>query len=542
MVLLVLTAFAVGVVTSLTPCILPVLPIILVGGGTSETKRRPYAIVAGIVTTFTVFTLAGTWIFRQLGLSPVWQTRVGVGLLLLLAVTLVVPAVGRWFERPFLFLTRRRGGDLGGGFLLGASLGLVFVPCATVVLATVTANAARERVGFSTVIVALAYALGTAVPMILIAHGGRALAGRFRAHALQLRVAMGVVMALAAVAIYQGWETSLQTKVPGVANSVIDWFEGHQKNDLASLAGRRASAAELPGLADYGRAPRFSGIEQWLNTRGGKPPNLRHKVVLVDFWTYSCINCLRTLPHLKAWDAAYRKAGLVIVGVHTPEFAFEHVPSNVHDAVKRFGIRYPVAIDNGYKTWDAYSNNYWPAEYLIDRNGHVRHHHFGEGEYGTTEQLIRELLAERSLPKATPVADTTPNESLTPESYLGYGRLDPYRYAGGRLVKDGRRLYQLPSTLPQDAFAYGGVWRVEAERATAGAGARLRLHFGARNVFLVLSGHGRLHEFLDGKPQRTIQVGGLSRLYTLLRLPSFRSGLLELNFTPGISAYAFTFG
>src|SRR6266487_4118739 len=404
MVLLVLTAFAVGVVTSLTPCILPVLPIILVGGGTSETKRRPYAIVAGIVTTFTVFTLAGTWIFRQLGLSPVWQTRVGVGLLLLLAVTLVVPAVGRWFERPFLFLTRRRGGDLGGGFLLGASLGLLFVPCATVVLATVTANAARERVGFSTVLVALA-----------------------------------------AVAIYQGWETSLQTKVPGVANSVIDWFEGHQKNDLASLAGRRAPSTELPGLADYGRAPGFRGIEHWLNTRGGKPPSLRNKVVLVDFWTYSCINCLRTLPHLKAWDAAYRKAGLVIVGVHTPEFAFEHVPSNVRDAVKRFGIRYPVGIDNGYKTWDAYSNNYWPAEYLIDRNGHVRHHHFGEGEYGTTEQLIRGLLAERSLPKTTPVADTTPNESLTPESYLGYGRLDPYRYAGGRLVKDGRRLYQLPS-------------------------------------------------------------------------------------------------
>jgi len=526
----------------LTPCILPVLPIILVGGGTSETKRRPYAIVAGIVTAFTVFTLAGTWIFRQLGLSPVWQTRVGVGLLLLLAVTLVVPAVGRWFERPFLFLTRRRGGDLGGGFLLGASLGLVFVPCATVVLATVTANAARERVGFSTVLVALAYALGTAVPMILIAHGGRALAGRFRAHALQLRVAMGVVMALAAVAIYQGWETSLQTKVPGVANSVIDWFEGHQKNDLASLAGRRAPSTELPGLADYGRAPGFRGIEHWLNTRGGKPPSLRNKVVLVDFWTYSCINCLRTLPHLKAWDAAYRKAGLVIVGVHTPEFAFEHVPSNVRDAVKRFGIRYPVGIDNGYKTWDAYSNNYWPAEYLIDRNGHVRHHHFGEGEYGTTEQLIRGLLAERSLPKTTPVADTTPNESLTPESYLGYGRLDPYRYAGGRLVKDGRRLYQLPSALPQDAFAYGGVWRVEAERATAGAGARLRLHFDARNVFLVLSGHGRLHVFLDGKRQRTIQVGGLSRLYTLLRLPSLRSGLLELRFTPGISAYAFTFG
>jgi thiol-disulfide isomerase/thioredoxin len=408
----------------------------------------------------------------------------------------------------------------------------------------VTANAGKENVGGYTVFIALAFALGAAVPMLAIAHGGRAFAARFREFAQPLRIAMGVLMAVAAVAIYENWGQSFQTKVPGYAQGVINWFEGssYAKREFARLQGHKAPKPELPGLTDYGRAPGFRGIEQWLNTRGGKQPSLRNKVVLVDFWTYSCINCLRTLPHLKAWDAAYRKAGLVIVGVHTPEFAFEHVPSNVRDAVKRFGIRYPVAIDNGYKTWDAYSNNYWPAEYLIDRSGHVRHHHFGEGEYGSTEQLIRELLAERSLPKATPVADTTPNESLTPESYLGYARLDPYRYAGGRLVKDGQRLYQLPSTLPQDAFAYGGVWRVEAERATAGAGARLRLQFGARNVFLVLSGHGRLQVLLDGKRQRTIQVGGLSRLYTLLRLPSFRSGLLELRFTPGISAYAFTFG
>jgi hypothetical protein len=183
-----------------------------------------------------------------------------------------------------------------------------------------------------------------------------------------------------------------------------------------------------------------------------------------------------------------------------------------------------------------------PAEYLIDRSGHVRHHHFGEGEYGTTEELIRSLLAERSLPKMSSVPDTTPTEALTPESYVGYARLDPYRYDGGRIVKDAGRLYQLPRSLPQDALAFGGVWRVEAERAIAGKGARLRLHFGARNVFLVLSGHGRLEVRLDGKHQKTIRVGGLSRLYTLLRLPSLRSGQLELRFTPGISAYAFTFG
>jgi cytochrome c biogenesis protein CcdA/thiol-disulfide isomerase/thioredoxin len=533
-------AFAVGVITALTPCVFPVLPIILTGGGSSESRRRPYAIVAGIVTTFTLFTLVGAWIFDQLGLSPVWQTRIGVGLLLLLALTLIVPIVGRWFERPFLFLTRRRAGDLGGGFLLGASLGLVFVPCATVTLANVSTVYGRGKLDASWVLVAIAFAAGTALPMLLIAHGGRALTARFRANAQLLRVAMGVVMAFAAVAIYENWGTSLQTDVPNVAQSAINWLEN--KAYATHEASRPEHGTALSGLADYGRAPKFAGIQQWLNTRGGKQPNLRNKVVLVDFWTYSCINCLRTLPHLKAWDAAYRKAGLAIVGVHTPEFAFEHVPSNVRDAVRRFGIRYPVAIDNGYKTWDAYSNQYWPAEYLIDRNGHVRHHHFGEGEYGQTEQLIRGLLAERSLPQMASVADTTPQGVQTPETYLGYARLDPYRYAGGRIVKDAGRLYRLPSSLPQGALAYGGVWRVEAERAIAGQGASLRLHFAGKNVYLVLSGHGRLDVLLDGKKARTIHVGGLSRLYTLLSLRSERSGLLTLRFTPGISAYAFTFG
>jgi thiol-disulfide isomerase/thioredoxin len=408
----------------------------------------------------------------------------------------------------------------------------------------VSANAGRHHVGVDTVFVALAYALGAAAPMLLLAHGGRRLALQFRAHAQPLRVAMGLVMAVAAIAIYEGWETSLQKSVPAWASTFQSWVEGngYAKRQLASLQSRKQVAAELPALADYGRAPKFEGIQQWLNTPGGRAPSLRGKVVLVDFWTYSCINCLRTLPHVKAWDAAYRKDGLEIVGVHTPEFAFEHVPSNVRDAVHRFGIRYPVAIDNDYKTWDAFSNQYWPAEYLIDRRGHVRHHHFGEGEYGQTEALIRSLLAERRLPPMSHVADTTPNEALTPESYVGYARLDPYRYTGGRIVKDASRLYHLPSPLPQDALGFGGVWRVEAERAIAGRGARLDLRFDAQNVFLVLSGRGRLDVRVDGKSERTIRVGGLSRLYTLLRLPAARSGLLDLRFTPGISAYAFTFG
>src|SRR5262249_50475967 len=205
---------------------------------------------------------------------------------------------------------------------------------------------------------------------------------------------------------------------------------------VASAAVAAALRSKLP---DYGPAPDFVGISKWLNTPDGRTltlADLRGKVVLIDFWTYSCINCLRTLPHLKALDAAYRRQGLRLVGVHTPEFAFEHVPSNVERATHELGVRYPVALDNGYKTWDAWSNQYWPAEYLIDARGHVRHYHFGEGEYGHTEQLIRDLLGTRGF-RARAVADTTPTEAATPESYLGYERLD--RYARSSVPEDPPR-------------------------------------------------------------------------------------------------------
>ena len=189
------------------------------------------------------------------------------------------------------------------------------------------------------------------------------------------------------------------------------------------------SAAAAGGLPDYGPAPDFAGIAGWVNSAPLTMKELRGKVVLIDFWTYSCINCLRTLPHVEAWDRMYRKDGLVIVGVHTPEFAFEHVPSNVRSAVKRLGVRYPVALDNEYGTWNAYGNQYWPAEYLIDRKGHVRYAHFGEGEYDVTEESIRSLLGEKlGAPASARLRDLTPTGTLTPESYLGSERLA--RYAG----------------------------------------------------------------------------------------------------------------
>jgi thiol-disulfide isomerase/thioredoxin len=259
--------------------------------------------------------------------------------------------------------------------------------------------------------------------------------------------------------------------------------------------------------------------------------------VLIDFWTYSCVNCLRTLPHLKAWDARYRKDGLVIVGVHTPEFAFEHVPSNVEAAVKRLGVRYPVALDNDYATWKAYGNQYWPAEYLIDRQGRLRHVHFGEGEYGGTESTIRELLGEPG-PRAARVADSTPQDLTTPESYLGYERLD--RYAGSRIRKDEPARYAFPRALPQNDLAYAGTWTVGPQRIVAGPDARLRLHFVAKKVFLVLGGHGRVDVLVNGRARRTVEVTA-DRLYTL-RDAGYADATMELRFTPGVSAYAFTFG
>ena len=552
MLILVPIAFAAGIITAFTPCILPVLPIVLAGGAGGGTKRRPYAIAAGLITTFTAFLLAGAWLWGLIGISAKHQIQIGAALLLVLALTLTVPKVGELVERPFRFATRRRAGDLGGGFFLGASLGLVFIPCGGPVLATLTANAATNRVGGWIVAIAIAYAAGAAVPLLAIARGSRGLAARFRQHAQTVRIAGGVLMAAAAVVIYQGWAESLQTKVPGYAQWVQDAIEGSSaaKNRLDRLGGKSKavfiSRGQLVGnvpLKDYGAAPDVQDVSAWVNTRPLSLPELRGKVVLVDFWTYSCINCLRTLPYLKAWDSRYRSKGLVILGVHTPEFAFERDLGNVRAAVKRLGVRYPVALDNSYGTWKAYSNNYWPADYLVDQAGRVRDVHFGEGDYAQTERNIRLLLeaADKSgrLPEAGRDTDRTPLEIRTPESYLGYLRIG--NYTGSPLRTDRSAAYRFPASLTQDSYAYAGTWKVEGERIVAGDSARLRLHFGARTVHLVLTGRGFVTVKLNGKPQPTVRVNG-DRLYTLVTQKSAGDGVLDLSFTRGLAAYAFTFG
>ena len=545
-ILLIPIALGAGVVTAISPCVFPVLPI-LFAGGVGGSRRKPYAIIAGLVTSFATFTLVATWLLDRLGLPQDFLRNLSIGLLFLLAAVLIFPQFGVLVERPLARLSRRSpGSDLGGGFVLGASLGLVFVPCGGPVIGAISANAARLHFGWETIVITVAYALGAAIPMLGVAVFGQRVTGRIRGHALQLRRAFGVVIALAALAILFNSDQKLQTWFPNYTHALQGIERSKTAGDeLAKVQGRgkpRFTAQPTAAAADlqnYGKAPDFAGISAWLNTKPLTLSSLHGKVVLVDFWTYSCINCLRTLPHLEAWDARYRKDGLVIVGVHTPEFAFEHVVSNVRDAVHRLGVHYPVAIDDDYGTWNAYQNNAWPAEYLIDRNGDVREIRAGEGDYDGTEQHIRALLGLVGAQLAS-VKDRTPTHLTTPESYLGWERLD--RYAGSTIVPDRADGYRFPAALPLNDLAYSGIWKVERQRIDAVHAARLRLHFVAQNVYLVLGGTGRVKVLVDGKTVRTVPISGIGRLYTLLHYPQEREGQLELRFTPGISAYAFTFG
>ena len=542
-----------GVITAVSPCILPVLPIVLTAGAGDGGIRRPLMIIGGLVASFTVFTLTAASILAALGLPQDFLRNVAIAMLFVLAGSLLSKRFAFALERPFVFMTRRRGGHPAGGFVLGLSLGLVFVPCAGPVLATITVLAAKSQLSVETVVLTLAYGVGFGVPMLLIALGGKQVAQRLRATGPGFRRVSGVVLALSAVGILFNLPQTLQTRLGGYSSALQAHVEDTKlaRRHLAQLRGGGnafAASATVRGssLPVLGRAPEFKGIDSWLNTPGGRPltlSQLRGKVVLVDFWTYSCINCIRTLPHLRSWYAAYHRAGLEIVGVHTPEFAFEHVRGNVKQATHDLHVSWPVALDNGYKTWDAYSNQYWPAEYLVDRVGRVRRTHFGEGEYGDTEKAIRTLLAANgaSVPGARHVADATPTALVTPETYVGYARLDASRYRGSRLRPRRSASYRFASKLQRDELSLGGSWRVGDQRAVAAAGARLRLRFHAHDVYLVLGGKGRVRVDLGGHTARTVRVSG-ERLYTLVSSRSLRDGLLELRFDPGVNAYAFTFG
>jgi cytochrome c biogenesis protein CcdA/thiol-disulfide isomerase/thioredoxin len=539
MALAVVLAFAAGLVTAVSPCVLPVLPIVL-AGGVGENRRRPFAIIAGLAVSFFVSILFATWFLDKLGLPEDLLRTISIALLFLIAVILIVPRVGEWIEQPLSRLSRRPSGDLGGGFVLGCALGFVFVPCAGVALAYVTTSAASSDFGLKTFLVAIAYIVGFSAVLLAIALGGQAVGHRFRAGMERFRIAFGVIVGAVALALVFHLDDQLaKLNWPGsdLLGKGADQF---QRGQNVVKDNKTPVATADPELPDYGRAPDFVGIDRWLNSRPLTISELKGKVVLVDFWTYSCINCLRTLPHVEAWDRLYRKDGLVIVGVHTPEFAFEHVPSNVQAAVKRLGVHYPVALDNDYGTWNAYGNQYWPAKYLIDRNGHVRYAHFGEGNYDITEENIRSLLGEKpASPAADRLHDLTPSGPITPESYLGFERID--RFTGSKIYPDKEATYAFPAALGRDDFAYAGRWTVHAQRIVAGKHARLKLRYYARKVFLVLGGLGTVQVLVDGRPHGIVHVDS-DRLYTLVERESIDDAVLELRFSPGVSAYAFTFG
>jgi cytochrome c biogenesis protein CcdA/thiol-disulfide isomerase/thioredoxin len=566
---LIFVALAAGLIAGISPCIVPVLPIIFVAGAANRDVaesgkgnwRRSVAIVLGLAVSFSIQILAGFEILSLLHLPQDFLLWFGAGILALVGLGFLIPQLENLIERPFARITGRQPSSSSGGLVIGLMLGLVFTPCAGPVLAAVIAIGARHTVNLMSVFVTLAFAIGAIIPLLFIALAGGRLVARVKAvreHAPLLRRIGGVVMILMAVGIGTSAFNFL-TAVPGYTNALQNRFENtsSDRKALNDLPGGKAATGKLvncpaasPGLVSCGQAPNFTDITSWLNTPHNEPltmSSLRGKVVIVDFWTYSCINCQRTLPHVEAWYKRYAPYGLEIVGVHTPEFAFEHVVSNVKAQSKSLGVKYPIAIDDDYGTWTAYHNNYWPAEYLIDASGVVRHVDYGEGNYSLTEKLIRTLLLEANpgikLPPPTSVPNLTPTEETNPESYVGYNYGLTYFDSTTAPPSNVATEYHFPKSLSFGTFAFSGVWDEHAEEATTGRDAKLELSYLAKNVYLVMGGTGRVTVSAgDGTPARTIHVRGVPTLYRLLHFDSSSSGTMVLTLSRGVQAYDFTFG
>jgi thiol-disulfide isomerase/thioredoxin len=412
-----------------------------------------------------------------------------------------------------------------------------------VLAAVISVSAASGR----TVVIGLAYALGSSLVLLVLALAGRRLTVRLRGPALS-RV-LGGVMVLTAVALaFQldiRFQTAIADHLPAAVVNPTNSLETSAavSERLAKLRPESPYAAKGGAdLEDLGQAPEFTGNDRWFNSEPLTLAGLKGRVVLVDFWTYTCINCIRTLPHLVAWDKAYRDAGLTIVGVHSPEFSFEKKASNVARALKQNGIEYPVAQDNELATWNAWGNQYWPAKYLIDAKGRVRYTHFGEGEYDKTEAAIRALLVEAGAKvggESKADREYDPSAEATPETYLGAERAE--RFLPG-IQQPGVATYTpYDGQLPESHFTLGGRWKVAAESATAGPGATLRGNVTGKDVYLVLSGPGTVDVTVDGKHEKTVRVT-TQRLYHLLSRPVAAARDLQLRFSPGVAGYAFTFG
>jgi len=564
MVLLLFFALVVGAGTAVSPCVLPVLPAMLSASG-SGGRRRPLGIVLGLTTTFTITIVGIAKVVGGVGLGVDPLRDVAIVVLIVFGIALMVPQIGHFLERPLAVFSRlgprTRGDGFASGLVVGAALGFVYTPCAGPILAAViSVSAASGRA----VAVGLAYALGTGLMLLALALGGRRILDRLRrsGRALAIQRALGAVLVITAVVLATMLDVNLDEwiaqHIPNVnitafvdnSNAVSKRLSDVRKPKFVPIAQSAAlPGVTTPALPDYGTAPNFVGTERWFNTPAGRPLTigaLRGRVVLIDFWTYTCINCIRTLPYLEAWDARYRSKGLTIVGVESPEFPFERDAGNVLDAIHQFGIHYPVVQDNNLDTWAIWGNDAWPADYLVDATGQVRYVAIGEGDYTATEAAIRALLARAGAKGlgagAKPHGVITPSGLTTPETYLGTARAQGWVLS----PKSGPYSYTSPTLpLPVNQFGYGGTWKIGGQQALALSHATIDAEVQAQHVYIVLSppahGAGSVAVSIDGRPTQTLHVTQ-QRLYTVASFPSDSRHAIELRFAPGTSGYSFTFG
>lgn len=562
MIVLLIFAFLAGVVTILSPCILPLLPIILSSTAEND-KRRPLGIVIGFIASFTFFTLFLTSIVRFFGVPADSLRVVSILILITFGASLLIPALEEKLELLFTRFARftpsgTSNHGLIGGVIIGFSLGLLWTPCVGPILASVISLALTGVVTTQAFFLTLAYALGTAIPMFAIMLAGSTALQRvpwLTRNLKTVRRGFGVLMIATAIAIFFNVDRRFQTFILeafpnyGVGLTRLEDTEavrraleglGSEPMD-ESQRGRPSSTLQESGLV----APDFILGGQWFNSEPLSLTGLRGKVVLVDFWTYSCINCQRTLPYLRTWWEKYKDQGLVIIGVHSPEFEFEKDVDNVTQALSDFDVRYPVMQDNDFATWKAYRNRYWPAKYLIDKEGFIRYSHFGEGRYNETETAIRQLLAEMG---AVPSGEVDNPQytiySRTPELYLGYDRLQ-YLASPESPQVNTTTPFSRPASLPNNTFAYEGKWLLQPEYAAPENGGVIHLNFEAQEVYLVArpkDGEGEMEISLDGKSVGTITIDS-DRLYKVLDLPEPGRHELRIEFPDdNVEVYAFTFG
>lgn len=571
MLLLILFAFIAGVVTILSPCILPILPIVL-SGSLAGGRKRPFGVVAGFIGSFTFFTLALTAIVKATGLSSDALRTVAVIVIFLFGLSLIIPQTQLFLEKLFTKLSgitpknENRDGFFGG-VLVGLSLGLIWAPCVGPILASVITLAVTSQVNFASVFITFAYALGSGLPMLAITLGGRQLLQKvpwLLNNTAKIQQVFGVLMMVVALGIYFNIDRQFQAyilqKFPqyGAGLTSIEQNKAVQ-NELLKLKGtsKGADTTQVKVNETGPIASDFDGSNAWVNS----PPlslkkELKGKVVLVDFWTYSCINCIRTFPYLKKWYAAYKDQGFVIVGVHAPEFEFEKKKENVQKAMNDFGLTYPVVQDNDLKIWSAYNNQFWPAHYLINKDGQIVYQHFGEGNYVETENAIRQLLKQKPLDQKEV---QMPDMGLTPETYLGWSRAQAY-VNDNHLQTNQTAQYSFSGDVSKDAVGLKGSWEVDKERIVAKEDqTSLSLNFIAHQVYIVLDkpvsgGNGTMTVTMDGKAlPATYRVKGMSvdgtitvdraGKYDVVDLHNdYGRHTIELKTSNGVQVYSFTFG